>query len=264
MGFLDGMDPEVRGISPTAKGSAKFLVYFQLLDAFAEPGCPVCRRLEQGALKALDALLYEQVNDPLTRRRLVRSHGLCNWHAWLLPRVQSSALGVAVIYHHLLKEALKQLQATMREIRPRTRRKGLWNRVTGADAGPLAMLEWRRKRTRCPLCSFAGRSERGDLRTILDHMGEPDFAEAFARSTGLCLPHLYGALAIGGDHANLPILLAAHEQRWQGLMGDLAEFTRKFDYRYAHEAMGDEKKSWHRALETFVGRAGIFGPERRQ
>ena len=49
-----------------------------------------------------------------------------------------------------------------------------------------------------------------------------------------------------------------------GLMGDLAEFVRKFDYRYAHEAMGDEKKSWHRALETIVGRAGIFGPERRQ
>jgi hypothetical protein len=95
-------------------------------------------------------------------------------------------------------------------------------------------------------------------------MGESDFAEAFARSTGLCLPHLYGALAIGHDHPNLPILLVAHEQRWQGLMGDLEEFVRKFDYRYANEAMGDEKKSWRRALETFVGRAGVFGPERRQ
>lgn len=47
-------------------------------------------------------------------------------------------------------------------------------------------------------------------------------------------------------------------------MGDLEEFARKFDYRYANEAMGDEKKSWRRALETFVGRAGVFGPERRQ
>ena len=76
MGFLDGMDREVRGISPKAKGSAKFLAYFQLLDAFAEPGCPVCRRLELGALMALVALLYELVNDPLTCRRLVWSHGL--------------------------------------------------------------------------------------------------------------------------------------------------------------------------------------------
>ena len=263
MGSVNGMDREVREISSTERDSAKYLAYFELLDAFAEPGCPVCRRLEQGSLRALDAVLYEQVNDPPTRRRLVSSHGLCNWHAWLLPRVQSSALGVAVIYHHLLKEALKRLQETIREVRPRSRRKGIWERVRRAGALPLTILEWRRKKTRCPVCSLAGRSERADLRAILDHIGEPEFAEAFARSTGLCVPHLCGALTIGGDHPNLPIVLAAHEERWQGLIGDLEEFTRKFDYRYAKEAIGDEKTSWRRALETIVGHAGVFGPERR-
>ena len=72
--------------------------------------------------------------------------------------------------------------------------------------------------------------------------------------------HLVGNVMID----TLVRLLGSAEQRWQGLMGDLEEFVRKFDYRYANEAMGDEKKSWRRALETFVGRAGVFGPERRQ
>ncbi len=42
----------------TASPSSKFITYFQLLDAFKEPGCPVCTRLEQGALNALDDLMY--------------------------------------------------------------------------------------------------------------------------------------------------------------------------------------------------------------
>jgi hypothetical protein len=42
----------------------------------------------------------------------------------------------------------------------------------------------------------------------------------------------------------------------------LGEFARKFDYRYADEAKGRESSSWHRALEIFVGRAAVFGPER--
>jgi hypothetical protein len=93
-------------------------------------------------------------------------------------------------------------------------------------------------------------------------MSEAAFAGAFDRSAGLCLPHLYGAMAVGRDHPNLGILLAAHERRWQDLAWELEEFSRKFDYRYADEARGRESSSWHRVLEVFVGRAGVFGPER--
>jgi hypothetical protein len=69
-------------------------------------------------------------------------------------------------------------------------------------------------------------------------------------------------MAVGRDHPNLPALLLAHEARWQDLLWELEEFARKFDYRHAAEAMGREGNSWHRALEVFVGRAAVFGPER--
>jgi len=262
MSRLRELAQDVRMILRSANPSSKFITYFQLLDAFREPGCPVCTRLEQGAVKALDGLMYEQVNDPFTRDRLVESHGFCNWHAWMLPSVHNSASGVAIIYRHLLLETLERLQRARQGARPRGRRQRLWARLTGSREEPLPMLGWRTKKARCYLCTFARRSEVEDLRTILEFMGEAAFAGAFDRSAGLCLPHLYGAMAVGRDHPNLGILLAAHESRWQDLAWELEEFSRKFDYRYADEARGRESSSWHRVLEVFVGHTGAFGSER--
>lgn len=263
MGRLGTLVQDVRMIlQSVANPSSKFITYFQLLDAFKEPGCPVCTRLEQGALKALNGLMYEQVNDPFTRDRLVESHGFCNWHAWMLASIHNSALGVALIYKHLLQETLEHLEAATREVQPRGRWQRLWERLTGSRKEPLPILAWRSKKRPCYLCTFARRSEKDYLKTILEFIGEPEFAEAFDRSAGLCLPHLYAAMAVGRDHPNLGTLLVMQEKRWRDLLWELEEFARKFDYRYADEAKGRESSSWHRALDAFVGRAGVFGPER--
>ena len=51
-----------RILRPTG-GSSKFVTYYELLDAFEKPGCPVCTNLERGSLKALNDMLYEQMTD---------------------------------------------------------------------------------------------------------------------------------------------------------------------------------------------------------
>ncbi|MBI2563191.1 MAG: hypothetical protein HYW08_12540, partial [candidate division NC10 bacterium] len=170
---------DMRMILRSADPSSKFITYFQLLDAFQEPGCPVCTRLEQAALKALDGLMYEQVNDPFTRDRLVESHGFCSWHAWMLPSVRNSASGVAIIYRHLLQETLDHLHAVSAGVPPRGRWHRVWERIVGSRKDPLPLLAWRKKKSRCYLCAFARRSEQDDLRTILEFIGEAEFGEAF-------------------------------------------------------------------------------------
>jgi hypothetical protein len=244
------------------KSPAKFLTYFQLLDAFREAGCPVCSIVEQGALKALDGVMYEQVNDPVTRERLVQSHGFCNWHAWLLPRIPSSALGAALIYRHLLQNTLDRLPVPRQAVNSDTSNSTLRHRVLRGRTKPPAFLDWRRKKAPCCLCKMTQRAERDALTAVLDFVGEPEFSEAFARSGGLCLPHLALSLEMGTDHPNNVLVLSAHRARWEDLRWELDEFVRKFDYRYADEARGREETSWSRALETLVGRAGIFGPDR--
>jgi hypothetical protein len=262
MSRLRELVQDVRSILERTRPSSKYIAYFQLLEAFKQAGCPVCSRLEQGAIRSLDALMYEQVNDPFTRDRLVASHGFCNWHAWMLPSVHNSASGVALIYRHLLQATLDRLEVARQGARPRGRWRRLWERLTGSGRDPLPMLAWRRRKTRCPICAFARQAERDDIKTILEFIAEPEFGGAFARSSGLCLPHLYTAMAVGRDHPSLSLLLVMQEARWKDLVWELEEFARKFDYRYADEIKGRESGSWHRVIEVFTGRAGLFGPER--
>ena len=67
----------------------------------------------------------------------------------------------------------------------------------------------------------------------------------------------------GAPHPrSVPALLAAHEAGWTALAAELEEFARKNDYRFAAEAVGEEGSSWRRVLDVFVGRPGVFGPER--
>jgi hypothetical protein len=253
---------EVATILQPTPASSKFVTYYELLDAFGKPGCPVCTNLERGSLKALSDLLYEQVTDPASRRRLVESRGYCNWHAWMLPKVQNSPLGAALIYRHLLGEALERLKASRRTIQGESFWRGLWERLTRTRTGPISLLDWWRQKSRCPLCALARQTERESLRTILRFIGEAEFAIGFARSAGLCLAHLCETAAIGKDHPNLPVLLSVHEKQWSALAEELEEFARKCDYRFATEAMGQEGSSWCRVVDVFVGRPGVFGPER--
>ena len=246
------------------RSPTKFLMYFHLLDAFREAGCPVCSLLARGAQRALDGLMYEQVNDPITRDRLVESHGFCNWHAWMLPRIANSGLGTAIIYQHLLQVAREVLEEARQDAAAGRRALGRRDRFFGTHGAPSPFPEWRRKKTPCFLCGLSHQSERDALTVILDYIGEPEFAEAFARSAGLCLSHLGLAAELGQTHPHLPELLDAQALLWRDLHWELGECTRKADYRYADEAKGREGTSWIRALSLFVGQPGLFGPERER
>ena len=254
---------QAKTIFRQTSAASKFVMYYELLEAFTNLGCPVCARLEQGSLKAMDDLLYEQVTDPVTRTRLVESRGFCNWHAGMLPRIANSPLGVALIYQHLFAGALERLAATRAELGAPGWRGRLWRRLARKGDRPLALVGWWRERARCPMCAMVGRSEREHLKAMLAFFGEAEFADGFARSAGLCLPHLCQAVTIGRGHPNLPALLAGHETRWSELTAELNEFIRKNDYRFATEAVGHEGDSWRRALDAFVGREGVFGPDRK-
>jgi len=128
-------------LRPTG-ASSKFVTYFELLDAFGKPGWPVCTNLERGSLKALSDMLDEQVTDPASHRRLVGSGGYCNWHAWMLPKVQNSPLGAALIYRHLLMEALERLKTSRHNTQGRCFWRRLWKRLIGKHEGPPILLDW--------------------------------------------------------------------------------------------------------------------------
>lgn len=71
-----------RGMADSDGGTGgraeRFVGYVRLVDACGEPGCPVRRLVTHDSRRHLDAILYEQVTDSDTRRRLRGAWGCWN------------------------------------------------------------------------------------------------------------------------------------------------------------------------------------------
>ncbi len=239
--------------------ASKFIAYFQLVGACDQPGCPVCRCLQDSTFRSLDALLYEQVNDPGTRALLDRSWGFCAWHAWLATEIKNAALGLAIIYRDLLDQCHTRLSASQRQLADSPRSTG-WRRFFRRWQ-PVALARARLSRTRCLLCESLARAEQGYLLTLLEYVEDPDFDRAYARSTGICLPHLTMALDRHPAHAGAAPLLARTRRKLERLREELRGFIDKHDYRRHAPYTEEEAASWTNAIALLVGRREIFGNE---
>ncbi|MER3404342.1 MAG: hypothetical protein C4289_03540, partial [Chloroflexota bacterium] len=77
-------------------------LYFDLLDAFGEPGCALCRLATRSTARFLDVLSYENVNDYEVREWLRQARGFCTVHAWQWADDVRDGLGTAIIYRDVL------------------------------------------------------------------------------------------------------------------------------------------------------------------
>jgi hypothetical protein len=237
-----------------------YISYFDLRDALAQPGCPVCFLVERNSFRFLDALLYERVNDVGTREGLRKSLGFCNWHGWKSLEVPNAPLGLGIIYNDLLGEVLERLDGIRRSVPlriPFIRR--LWGKGKAKNAIPGL-----RPGHSCPACQSVRFSEEMYLGILLDYITEEDFGNQFSRSSGICFPHLTIAIEMYPGHRNLRFFIQRQMEKWESLKAELGEFIRKHDYKYADEARGAESDSWKRALEMLAGKREIFPNQMRR
>jgi hypothetical protein len=238
----------------------KYLSFFNLREALAQPGCPVCSLAEKNSFRFLDALLYERVNDVGTREGLRKSLGFCNWHAWKSLEVPNCPLGLGIIYHDLLgqiQERLGRIQRSFPLRIPYLRR--FWRKEKVKDSIPLL-----RPGHSCPACQSVRFFEEMYMETLLDFLAEEDFERQFSGSSGICFPHLTIAIEKYPRHRNLGLLIQMQAKKVESLQGELAEFIRKHDYKFVHEPRGAESDSWRRALELVAGKREVFGNQIRR
>jgi len=197
-----------------------------LLDVLQRDRCALCFTTHQYGQNYLNQLLEEGVTDPQARGRLLKSRGFCRKHAWQAVG-QAKALGMAVVYGHLLKEGLKRLDS---------------------------LSPFTRKAAPCEVCA----AEQSDLDTHTKKLAalwasSSRFREAFGTRGMLCLPHLektLGALRKNSDRAQL---LKSLEKALEPLIKDLNEFLEKQDYHRSKEAWGPEWDAWIRAVRAVAG-----------
>lgn len=223
---------------------------YDVIEACAQPGCPLCRVSDRWAARFVAAILYEEVTDPHTRGRLKESFGFCRDHAWRATEVGTTLLGMSIIYRGLVTQIAAALaNATTPD------KKRWWHSLGGrTPAGAEASLPGLSAQTACPACIYLRDMEASALVAITDALpaNERLCAGLSQAHGGLCLPHLRGALAAASPGA-FAFLQASTLTKLGALQADLDEFIRKYDHRFNKEEWGDERDSWQRAVAWMVG-----------
>lgn len=212
-------------------------VTYNLEEALAEEGCPVCRCLAAMTRRYLENLLYEFVNDPRTRDHLRASAGFCREHAWTLQQM-GDPLAHSIIYADLLDGFCHELHKT-----------------TNASRRSIPVFH-PEKAEPCPVCREETETEARYVVGLVKAMHKKAFRQKYQHGGYLCLPHFrtaYG-LARGGEVQEF--LTQVQLDSLSRLSDQLQEFIRKSDYRYAQELPGVERDAWIRAIQLWVGSLG--------
>ncbi|PWU20539.1 MAG: hypothetical protein C5B48_12420 [Candidatus Rokuibacteriota bacterium] len=236
----------------------KFVGYFRLVEACGESGCPVCHCLLAEGRNYLDALLYEQVTDPDTRRAIRAAWGFCNWHTWMLLEIEHSLFGASIIYEDLVALTLQRIEQLQHK-RVGAPRRGGWLGVLWRRPRQRAVPAEYRQRAVCPACAHAADAERRYLRTLLRVAEDGDLQAAYARSDGLCLPHLFAAVEENSGDSGANALVERTREKWARVGRDIASFVSKHDYRNREPYTPAEAASYRRAFELLVGAKSVFG-----
>jgi hypothetical protein len=232
--------------------------YYDLLDACALPGCPVCRLEAKIVRNYLDAILYESVNDPDVQSGLRRSWGYCRAHASRLPNVPGGpALGVAILFRGIIGDALKEIEQTDYASASRWSLKQMHEDLDRRQpaAATEAIVARLQPKAQCPACAHRDSMIDLALDSLLEALNRSDepMRLALSDSAGLCLPHLRRAFELTRDETSFAALRFMSRAMLARLKHELNEFVRKNDYRFQHEGFGPEGDSWRRALAWLVG-----------
>jgi len=215
----------------------KDTVFFELQEHMAENRCPICSLINKRIRQAMDAFLYESVNDLVVRRKLKESRGMCNYHARKLMEA-GDPIAHAIIYRDLIEQAKEDISSQRADmLMPYTEHKG------------------------CYFCKSARDSEDIYIKCFWDAFSDEDFVQKYMDGGMLCLAHLQAILVLEkrGSAASRSLEIArATMKKYDILQNELSEIIRKNDYRYAGEQWTDSQKTaWKRAVEVINDIAGI-------
>jgi hypothetical protein len=108
-----------------------------------------------------------------------------------------------------------------------------------------------------------GQTERRALDTLVRLVDDGDLQAAYARSDGLCVPHLFAAVEGGGAPAQVTTLVDRTREKWRALGRTLGSFVTKHDYRNREPYTPAEAAASAGAFDTLAGAGGVFGNDLR-
>jgi hypothetical protein len=212
-----------------------------LADAMARHRCPVCAVLDSMVFDELCRLQREAVVDPDTHADVVARGGYCADHFWYLDALASPVTN-AELLAPLIDTASERLAQLVADVPGNP---GVLRHGTAQLATRLGIP------ASCRICDRIATWQATAIETLLAIIREPQRAEAYAHSGGLCLPHLVGALSTGVDRALADYLLQVALDQSRRLAADLRLYVRK--WKDKDRRWGPENAAARRAIEKLVG-----------
>lgn len=250
-------------------GGGQLPLYADLLEALAQPGCALCLLAAGAVDRYIEAWTYELFTDHGSAEQLAAARGFCTRHTWeIASRRATFALSVA--YADVLRRTLKDLEEGAPHFWPEAsaaeRRRRWWHLPGGRRGAGLhgaaaveraAADRWRA----CLVCQARVQEEHIAYETLERVADRPEFQQQFAMSSGFCLVHFGGVLAVLGETQRPETVVTLQRLERDCLERTLVqvrELIRKHDYRFADEPEGEEMRSWQLAAELVSGRHGLW------
>ncbi len=201
-----------------------------LADAFARPGCPLCRERDRLDRAYLESVLAESVLDVGFRTRLDDARGFCAAHSRGLlghARRGSGGLGASILLRATLAVRLREL-----EVVHSAGGRGRARKASDAVRQPA-----------CPACERMRVSDAGQVEGLVALCADAAWAGATAAAP-FCLEHL-GALM---DRRPVPAWWLPVEARQLDRLRDIRDRLDGFAHASAHD---------RRHLQTDAQRASV-------
>jgi hypothetical protein len=214
-----------------------------LIEAFGQPGCPVCRLSTESVDAYLTSVCYEQVNDLDLREQLRSAGGFCRAHAERFLHQRFGQLAAAIVYRDVLNTARKRLKGGARHGR---------SRLAAFIDASLGRRE-HRDVPPCPGCEAESEAEQRYLGVLRKRLTDPAVRAKYVAGDGLCLPHIDQGLQ--SDDAGAQALEEAAVEMLGTIVGQLDEYIKKHDYRFTTPVWNGGEDTPERAVERAVGSA---------
>ncbi len=231
------------------------LSYHEVIEACAEPGCPICRIGTRAAERYLAGLIYDSVNDVPTRAGLRESLGFCHEHTWRAPEAGESApLGIASIYRDIVNTLNKRLK----QVEYQSQGPAIWRQLKGSvgvEGKNPSVAKLLAATAVCPACARRTEMEGLAITAVTDALSQNDqrLIAKLQQTGGFCLPHLRQSLDKASSQTAFDHLVNMTSAKMEALIVELDEFIRKNDYRFHHEGFNEEADSWLRAIRLVAG-----------
>ncbi|PJF23952.1 MAG: hypothetical protein CUN53_20295, partial [Phototrophicales bacterium] len=121
--------------------------YYDLLEAFPERGCALCRLLARDKQQYLDLLIFEYTMDIEINANFRAARGLCSAHGAEFMAIQMSATSIAKLYGGVIEETLSLLDGLIES--EGHGRSGRWRRDRAVGKAAAEALE---PNAPCPCC----------------------------------------------------------------------------------------------------------------